>query len=116
MMAETPQAAEPWLELEPAAEERHERKRDGEFKQDECKAQSAELQHVAQQEARAQEHYACLQPELVGGNSGPEYLGDPDGVRHRETDQDGPQHILDVGNVQVIRLGVGRDGLLDELA
>src|SRR5215469_13113977 len=62
-----------------------------------------------------QEQYACLEPELVGGNTGPEYLGDPNGVRHRENDQDGPQHILDVGNVQVVRLSVGRDRLFDEL-
>ena len=48
---------------------------------------------------------ADLQPELVGLHAGLEDPVHADGVGDQQADQDGPQHVFDVGDGPVVVLG-----------
>ena len=74
------------------------------------------MQDVAEDEARAQQDDAGLQPELVGGYAGLKDLRQADGIRDEHANQDCPKHVFDVGQDQVVRLAIACDRLLDELA
>ncbi len=110
------QRSELGLELEGAAKEVHEGERERERDGDKEKRNAAEVEDVAEQKARAEQHDAGLQPEFVGGDSGLKDARNADSVRDEQADDDGPQHVFDVGERDVVGLGVGGDGLLDELA
>jgi len=46
---------------------------------------------------------AELEPELVGGDSGTEDLGESEGVGEEESEDDGPEDVLDLREVVVVR-------------
>src|SRR6202030_2386054 len=57
------------LELEQAAEKRHERERTDNFNSHENETDSAELENVSEKKARAEQDDPGLQPEFVGGDT-----------------------------------------------
>ena len=100
------QAGELGLQLEPAAEHGHDRDRDPELDHHQPEGYAAELEDVSEQEAGAEQHDARLEPEIVCGDAGAEDLRHADGVRDHQPDQDRPEHVLDVGQGEVVRLAV----------
>src|SRR3989441_10436750 len=52
---------------------------------------AAELEHVAEQKARAEQHDAGLEPEIVRGDAWAEHLRDAHGVRDHHAEHDGPE-------------------------
>ena len=65
---------------------------------------------------RSQKHDACLKPEFISCDALAKDLRDAHGAGDQQTDQNGPQHVLDVGESQVVSLRVTRKRLLDDLA
>ena len=94
----------------------HKRQRERNLDEHQRKRNAAQLGNIAQHEARSQQHDAGLQPELVGGHTAAEDFRYAYSIGDQQTEQDGPQHILDVRQHQMVRLTVARDELLDELA
>ena len=58
------------------------------------------MEDVLQQEAGADEDDAEFEPELIGGDAGAEDRSDAEGVRDDEAEDDGPQDVLDVREVE----------------
>ena len=79
-------------------------------------ADAAQFPDIAQEEARAQEDDACLQPELVGGDAGLEDLREAEDIGNDQANEDGPEDVLDVGDSQMVALGIGIDVFFEELA
>ena len=104
------------VEVEGAAEPCHEGDGESECDEDEDEGDSAELQDVSEDEARAEEDDSCLEPELVGRYAGTEDAGEADGVGDESAEEDGPEDVLDVGEGDVMGFGVGVEEVLDELA
>src|SRR5712692_5893116 len=98
--------------MEDAPEKGHESDCAGNLDGDQEQTDSSELQDVAEKEARAEQHDARLEPELVRGDSRPEDLWHADGVGNHQTQNDGPENVFDVGKRPVVSLGVGPDILL----
>ena len=84
----------------------HEGKRTCEFNDHQQQADATQVQNIAEQEARAQEHDARLQPEFIGGDSGLEYARNAKDVGDDKADDDGPKNIFDIGKRDVVRFGV----------
>ena len=102
--------------MEEAAEKGHEGEGAEDFDGDEEKADAAELEDVAEEEARAQEDDACFEPEFVSGHAGLEDFGDADGVGDEQAEENGPEDVFDVGEDPVVGFGVGADVLFEEFA
>ena len=123
-MAETPQIDEPTASrlvslgdsLKTVAEPGHQHDRNREFERHRDQADAAELEHVAEQEAHAEQHDAELEEEFVSGDAGLEDLRHADGVGDDQTDDDRPQHVFDIRQREVVGLAVDRDRVLDHLA
>src|SRR6266540_7477583 len=82
-------------EPERAAKRGHDRDRHRQFERHADQAHAAELDDVAEQESHAEQHDPNLQPELISLDAAPKHLRHADGVRHDETEDDGPQNIFD---------------------
>ena len=91
-----------------------ERERDGDG--DEQERDAAEMKHIAEQKARAEQDDSSLQPEFIGGYASLKDARNADGVGDDEAKDDGPENILDVRKGDVMSLGIGTDGFLDELS
>ena len=104
------------LEVKQAAEQGHERDRAGDFDGDEREADAAEFQHIAEQEARAEQHDADFEPEFVGGHAGAENGRNADGVGDGQAQQNGPQHVFDIGENPVMGFGVFADVLFEKFS
>ena len=74
------------------------------------------MQDIAKDKTRSQQDDSGLQPELVCSNAGAKDARQPDRIGDDDADQDRPQDVLHVGQDQVVRLAVARNGLLDKLA
>ena len=74
----------------------------GQLERDRHQADAAELEHVAEQEAHAEQDDAELEEEFVGGDAGLEDLRHADGVGDDQSDDDRPQHIFDVRQRKMI--------------
>ena len=114
--ADGQQRGELGLEVEGAAEQVHEGEREREREGDKQQRDAAEMEHVAEQEAGAEQDDAGLEPELIGGHAGLKDARDAGGVGDEQADDDGPEHVFDIGKDDVVGLGVEGDGLLNELA
>lgn len=102
-------------QAEPLAELRHNPDSHAKLDRDEQEADAAEFQHIYQEESRPQENDANLEKELIGGNTGLEDAVHPNCVCDDESDENGPQHILDVWEGDVIRLTVYGKSFFNEL-
>lgn len=84
--------------------------------EDETEGDAAELEHVAQDKARAEKDDSRLEPELIGRDAGAEDTGKADGVGDEDAEEDGPEDVLDIGEGEVVGLRVGVDGVFGGLA
>ena len=71
---------------------------------------------VAEKEAGAEKDDAGFEPEFVGGDAGLEDFGEAEDVGDDEADEDGPEDVFDVGEGEVVGLGVGVDVFFEEFA
>ena len=110
------QAGQLRLQLEGAPEHRHEPDGDRQLDGDQGQRDAAQLEDVPEQEARAEQHDARLEPNLVGRDAGAEHLGDTHRVRDDEPEEDGPKDVLDVGQREVVGGAVPPQDLLADLA
>jgi hypothetical protein len=60
------------------------------------------VQDILQQETRADEHDAKLEPELVRCDAGAENLCHAERVRDQEPENDGPEDVLDLWEAEVV--------------
>ena len=94
----------------------HKREGQGDGEGDEQERNAAEMKNIAEKEARAEQDDPGFEPELVSGYAGLKDARDTGSVSDDEADDDGPENVFDVGEGDVVGLGVGGDGLLDELS
>ena len=104
------------LELEQASEKGHKCERPSDFDGYENQADAAEFQNVAQQKARAEQHNSSLQPEFIRSDSRPENFRNAHCIRNHQSENDGPQHVLDVRKRPMMRLGIRANILLQQFA
>ena len=86
------------------------------FNRDQCEADAAEVKQIAEEKTRSEEDDSCLQPEFVSGHASAEDRGYSNGVGDGEADDDGPQHIFNIGDDPVMCLGGTGDVLLEEFS
>ena len=89
--------------------EHHERSCNCELEHDQDETQSAELEDVGEQEAHAEQSDADLEEKLVRVDARPEdrkELRAGENVSHEQAEDNGPEHVLDVGDCHVMRLAV----------
>jgi len=103
-------------ELESLTQKGHEGEGEGDLDEDKRERDAAELGDIAEDESCSEQDDAGLEPELVGGDTAAEERRHSNGVGDEQTDQDGPEDVLNVGQHQVMGLAVAGDELLDELA
>jgi hypothetical protein len=79
------------------------------------KPNASQVENVSEQETRPKQHDAGLQPEFVSGHAGLKNARHANGVGNEQSNHDRPQDVFNVGKGDVVTLGIGRDGLFDDL-
>jgi hypothetical protein len=103
-------------ELEGVAQPGHERQRERERDEDKDQRDAAKFEDVSKDEASAEQDDARLQPELVRGDPSAKDARQADCVGDEDAEENRPEHVLDVGQNEVVSFAVGVDEVLDELA
>jgi hypothetical protein len=102
--------------IKPLADQQDHRGRHRHVDQDQPEAEPIELDEVAEQEPGAEQHDPGLQPELVGGHPWAEHRGHADRVADEQSEDDCPEHELDVGQGGSGRLPERAQPVLGECA
>lgn len=98
-------------ELEDAAEEGHDAEGEDEFDGYEGQGEATDAKDVGEDELGGYEDDAELEPELVGGDAGKEDAGEGEEVGEDEAEDDGPEDVLDAGEVVVVGAEINSERL-----
>src|SRR5262249_10240944 len=94
----------------------HQNERQGEYDGNAGKADAAHLHDVAQHKSNPEQNDAGLKPEFVSFHTGTKDPGDAHGIGDDQSEDDGPKHVLDIGQEDMMASSIAGNRLLGQFA